>query len=363
MVRFIHTADWQMGMKLASLGEVGKAVREERFAAAQRVVQEASARGVDFILVAGDLFEDNAVDRAIVRRVTAILGEAPCPVLVIPGNHDPLVPGSLWEDRSWEAADNVVVFRERAPYILPGVTIYPCPLKGKQSDEDPTAWIEASGEGVQIGLAHGSVEGAPISEWDHPIPRDAARRSGLDYLALGHWHSFGTFGEEGGPVTAYSGTHEPTSFGERDSGNVLLVEIARRGEPAAITPIRTGGISWVLLDEKIDSGEDLARLLKTMRDLPNPSRTLVRVRLSGFMRPDDREALEEILTLAETNFLWGEGDFRGLVPAPGDDRWVQELPEGLLRKVGEGVQGSDESVEVRTQALLELYGLLSEVEL
>lgn len=361
MVRFLHTADWQMGMKLPSLGEVGKAVREERFAAARRVVQEASTRGVDFILVAGDLFEDNAVDRAIVQRVTAILAEAPCPALIIPGNHDPLVPGSVWEDRSWEAAGNVVVFKESSPYPMEGVTIYPCPVREKQSGDDPTAWIEASGEGVRIGLAHGSVEGAPIGEWDHPIPRDAARRSSLDYLALGHWHSFGTFREVDGPVMAYSGTHEPTSFGERDSGNVLLVEIPGRGEPPAVTPIHTGGISWVLLDEKIDSEEDLARILKTMKGLTHRDRTLVRVRLSGLMRPGDREVLEEILTLAESSFLWGEADFSGLAPAPGDDSWVAELPEGLLRKVGEGVQGSEELLEVRTQALLELYGLLSEV--
>ena len=357
MVRFLHTADWQIGMKLARIGDAGRRVREERFSAARRAVAAASERGADFILVAGDLFEDNAVDRALVRRVVDILGRASCPVFVIPGNHDPLVPGSVWEDRSWEAARNVVVFRESSPHELPGVTLYPCPLLAKRSDEDPTAWIEAEGgDRVRIGLAHGSVEGAPIDEWDNPIPRDAATRSGLDYLALGHWHSFALFGDR----TAYSGTHEQTSFGERDSGNVLIVEIDGPGSVPAISPVRTGGVSWVSMDERVDSREEIDSVRARIAGLPSPETTLLRVRLSGLMRPDDREALEEMERAAE-RFLWGEVDGSGLLPEPEDESWVDGLPDGLIRVVGERLRESVGAPETRARALMDLYSLLLEV--
>ena len=50
MVRFLHTADWQMGMRAAKLGEAGKRVRKERLTAGRRVIQTARENAVDFIL-------------------------------------------------------------------------------------------------------------------------------------------------------------------------------------------------------------------------------------------------------------------------------------------------------------------------
>ena len=38
-MKFLHTADWQIGMKAAHVGEAGARVREERLAAAKRVVE------------------------------------------------------------------------------------------------------------------------------------------------------------------------------------------------------------------------------------------------------------------------------------------------------------------------------------
>ncbi|GAB1487092.1 hypothetical protein MASR2M79_21450 [Aminivibrio sp.] len=127
MVRFLHTADWQMGMKAARFGEVGKRVREERLAAGRRVIEAARQREVDFILVAGDLFEDNAVDRTLVQQGADIPASASCIVFVLPGNHDPLVPGSVWEHRCWKAWSNVIILKENAPFAAPGCTLFPVP--------------------------------------------------------------------------------------------------------------------------------------------------------------------------------------------------------------------------------------------
>ena len=121
MIRFLHTADWQMGMRAAKFGEAGKRVREERLTAGRRVVQAARENGVDFVLVAGDVFEDNAVERALAQQVADILATAPCPIYVIPGNHDPLVPGSVWEHRSWQAAKNVVILKGNLQTAQTGV--------------------------------------------------------------------------------------------------------------------------------------------------------------------------------------------------------------------------------------------------
>jgi len=362
MVRFLHTADWQMGMKAGKLGDAGKRVREERLEAGRRVVQAARDNAADFILVAGDLFEDNAVERTLVQQVADILASAPCPVYVIPGNHDPSVPGSVWEHRSWDSAKNVVILMESAPFSAPGCILYPCPVKEKQSGQDPTAWISPEGcDTPRVGLAHGSVEGAPIGEWDHPIPRDAATRSGLDYLALGHWHSFGTFEDAAGaPRMAYSGTHEPTSFGERDSGKALLVEIAEAGAAPKLTPVGTGALEWVSFSERIHAPGDLTAVRKRVEDLPRPDSTLLQLSLSGLVVPSDQGELERIRELAGTRFLWAQADHSGLAPAPEDESWIEALPVGLLREVADRIRRGEADPGVKVRALLDLYALSGE---
>jgi len=103
MSRFLHTADWQIGMKASHVGEAGTRIRDERLAAATRVVKAAQDAGVDFILIAGDTFEDSGVDRVLVQKVADILAGFGGPVYLIPGNHDPLVPGSVWEHPAWKS--------------------------------------------------------------------------------------------------------------------------------------------------------------------------------------------------------------------------------------------------------------------
>jgi DNA repair exonuclease SbcCD nuclease subunit len=57
----------------------------------QRLTQEAK---LDFLLIAGDLFDDHAADREIARRAFNMLdGKSPVPILFLPGNHNPLLWG------------------------------------------------------------------------------------------------------------------------------------------------------------------------------------------------------------------------------------------------------------------------------
>lgn len=202
---------WQSGSLGALCGRGGsgrRGVRRIRGHAARRVVGAARDSGADFILVAGDTLEDSGVDRVLIQKVADIVGSFGGPVYVIPGNHDPLVPGSVWEHPAWRSGGNVRVLPEERPVEVPGGTLYPCPDRAKRSGKDPTAWIKPEGgQGIRIGLAHGTVEGVHQVEPDYPISRDAAERAGLDYLALGHWHSTATYaGPDGTTRTAFQGT-------------------------------------------------------------------------------------------------------------------------------------------------------------
>jgi hypothetical protein len=187
-MKFLHTADWQIGMRAAHVGAAGTRVREERLSAALRVIDAARDAGAEFVVVCGDTFEDNGVDRVLVQKVADILGEFGGPVYVIPGNHDPFMPGSVWEHPAWRSSDNVCVLREETLIEVSVGTLFPCPAREQHSGKDPTAWIPVGdSRGIRVGLAHGTVEGVYQEEPDYPIP--AMQRYGRGWttspLAIG----------------------------------------------------------------------------------------------------------------------------------------------------------------------------------
>ena len=364
-MRFLHTADWQMGMRAESVGKLAERVREERLAAAQRVVQAARDHNAGMLLLTGDVFEDNAVDRLLVRKVGEVLRRFPGPVYIIPGNHDPLSPGSVWEHSVWREAENITVFTQNEPLGLDTCVLFPCPLREKYSRKDPTAWINAHDAAKPaIGLAHGNVEGIPGGEPEYPIPRDAATRLGLDYLALGHWHSHARYDADDGVCRmAYAGTHETTKFGERDSGNAVLVEIAGRGSPPELTPVKTGRLDWRTIERTLDQPQSLEALVGELGQLAPPDTTMVRVILRGVLFPEDRHALVRLEELLASRFLFGSLDAGALIPAPDGEGWIESLPSGPFREAAvklraQAAQSADpEQRAIGTQALLQLFEL------
>jgi len=372
-MRFLHTADWQIGMKARHVGEAADRVREERLKSAQRVIDAARKNAVEFVLVAGDTFEDNGVDRVMVQKVADILGSADVPVFVIPGNHDPLMPGSVWEHPVWKSTGNVHVLRNREAVEVPDGLLYPCPVREKRSRTDPTAWIQArEAEAIQIGIAHGTVAGIHQEEPDNPIPRDAAARAGLDYLALGHWHSTVTYESPDGTVRmAYSGTHEPTRFGERDSGNVLLIDVPAAGERPVVTPFRTSSLDWRAIKVDLRGPGDLVQVRKQIESMENPGSILLELKIAGLLAADDRDELNRIREILESRFLWGCVDASQVRPSPEDESWVANLPAGILRQAGTrlqeladpnfaGERAEGATPEVAARALIELYAMLGE---
>ena len=373
-MKFLHTADWQLGMKATDVGGVGARLREERLLAASRVVETAQTHSAQFILVAGDTFEDNGVDRILVQKAADVLAASNIPVFIIPGNHDPFTPGSVWEHPAWKSAENVQVLYEKQPVEIPGGLLYPCPIWEKHSGKDPTAWIHAAeATGIKLGMAHGTVEGVQQGEMDYPIPRNAALRSGLDYLALGHWHSTAIYsGGDGVARMAYSGTHETTKFGERDSGNILIVDIPSTGAAPVITTVHTGGLTWRALEADIRDRGDLLRLREEIEDIENPSSVLIELCIRGLLSAEDRGEMVHIGEILSSRFLYSHVDDLHLHPSPEDESWVASLPPGVIREAGarlrelanpgfSGGRPDGASEEVASRALMELYALVRKV--
>jgi DNA repair exonuclease SbcCD nuclease subunit len=263
---------------------------------------------------------------------------------MIPGNHDPYTAGSVWEDKSWSEWPNLHVLTEPVPVRVPGGLLYPCPVVATDSRDDPTAWIAAEPDLISVGMAHGSVENGAYGELTHPISRNAAEAHGLDYLALGHYHSQISYEEPDGRVRmAYSGTHEPTRFDERSSGNVVIVEIASRGAPPQLKRVKTACLEWISRREHIEQQGHIGLLAGEFDRLPNPEHALVECELTGTLFGTDEEALSRLIEIVEGRFLFGRADVTRLVPDDAGPEWIERLPEGYLREAAQELLASGRS--------------------
>jgi len=306
MVRFIHTSDWQIGMKGSGLGESASKVREARIASGRNVLKLAKEQKVDFVLLCGDIFEHNMVSQEDVKRVISVFNEyQDIPIYLLPGNHDVLGAGCVYNREIFGRVGHLTILNSPNPVSIGDVTLHPCPVAHKRSKHDFSATIPDvhEVEGIHIGVAHGSVVGKlAVSMWegiDLPIYPACVERTGIDYLALGHWHGHSVFEDSQGlPRIAYSGTHEQTDYSENNAGFCLLVKIDGKGHTPKIEPLKTGQLSWAICKFEMkdySSLDELKKYLDSMRDID-----IVKLVLNGELPLELKGELDKLLDYQTT---------------------------------------------------------------
>lgn len=313
-IRFLHSADWQLGMTRRFLGADSQAVyTADRLAAVAALGDLASRYDAQFVVVAGDAFEDNAVPRSVVLRAVETLAQFPVPVLILPGNHDPLDVSSVFRCRDFVPAvegGSVIILDGPDPIeIVPGVEVVGVPWTSKRPDPSRLPALLASlepADGLRILVAHGgtdeiysglspSVEAIAVSTLESAI--DAGH---LDYVALGDRHSVTRVGA--GDRIWFSGTPETTDFDdvEMDSGHALLVELGQRtgdGGPGScnVTPLPTGRWAFHAVNAQIDTDADLDALAEQIDEAEDKPRTVLKLGLTGTVGVALRARIDDLL--------------------------------------------------------------------
>ncbi len=340
MTKFLLTADWQIGLKANFAGEKADGLREVRFETARRIIELAQAETVDFIVLAGDTFDSEWLADDQVKRTLTILGAAKMPVYVLPGNHDPLRAGSLWESTAWQTRpENIHFLDQEKPVQAPGCTLYPCPLRQKQSGSNPTIWIPKRTEidGIRIGVAHGALDnlGKPMN---FPIPPNSAEVRELDFLGLGDWHGLTIDAR-----LAYPGTPETCRFEESEPGYVLVVQIDK---PLAVPQMKAHSVA-TLVWNKIEGFADSAEAVSDLLPLPTDdvSNHCYRIRIEAITAEARLALAREIQALSERAF-W--------VNTPPIEVYVDEaieIPAGLISQI-DALLGENPSARAELRRIL-----------
>lgn len=301
VLKLLHTADWHLGLRFGQFdAEQQKKLTRARLEVVERLLGLAEQNQVDAVLCAGDLFDGPDPDEAWwggLRQALARRAAWTRPVFLLPGNHDPLTATSVYSpDHPFRRGlpDFVhVVDRDDFSYALgEHAVLYAVPCRSTAGQGDPTLLIPERAPGdrrLRVGLAHGQTFDIEGHQTNFPIARDAARRRGLDYLAIGDTHAFREV-EPGAPgPTVYPGAPEQTSFKEADAGFAALVFFRR--QPGARPLIRRERVArWTWRQVTCTTLDELRRLRAD--DLVH---TVLRLELALSVTLPEHEEVEAIL--------------------------------------------------------------------
>ncbi|ORA31999.1 metallophosphoesterase family protein [Mycobacterium aquaticum] len=335
-MRFLHTADWQLGMTRHFLN--GEA--QPRYSAARRDAVAglgalAARTGAEFVVVAGDVFEHNQLAPREISQSLEAMRAVGVPVYLLPGNHDPLDAASVYTSALFlaERPENVVVLdRAGVHEVRPGLQIIAAPWRSKAPTTDLTGDVLADlpADGVtRIVVGHGGVDVLDPDKDKPSLIRLAAveaalARGAVHYVALGDKHSRTEVGSTG--RVWYSGAPEVTNYDdiESDSGHVLLVDIDEEDpqRPVRVNSERVGRWRFVTLRRDVDSDREVADLDINLDQLGDKERTVVRLALTGSLTVTAKAALDACLDKYARLFaaltVWERHTDIAVLPADGE---------------------------------------------
>jgi DNA repair exonuclease SbcCD nuclease subunit len=367
-VKFLHTADWQIGKPFARFPEEAAVpLREQRIETVKKIAALAVQHSVDAVLVAGDVFEfETVAERTLHKTIHAMSGFSG-PWLMLPGNHDPAIDDGVWcQLKALDPPSNIVILDKAQTFPLENkaAVVLSAPLMRRHEPADVTEWFDSASSPpgcIRIGLAHGSVDNRLPERGDAPntISDARAQRARLDYLALGDWHGTLQIAER----TWYAGTHETDRFRANDSGNVLLVTIDSAGKPPLVQTIPVGHYRWRQLSVDVGGTGGVEQLGRALEQLPPPLETIVlQLSLRGSATLETRTVIDRLIARYAALLRYLDYRDEQLVTSAADSDLEELCTSGVLAETVRQLQQICQNAEQpeREQAQLALQILYAE---
>ncbi|UYM04745.1 metallophosphoesterase family protein [Solicola gregarius] len=304
-MRFIASADWQLGMAAAFLDDEARPrYTQARFDAITRIADLAEQRDAAFVVVAGDVFESNHLDRAVIARAFEALRRVPVPVYLLPGNHDPLDASSIYRSRQFRngCPSHVHVLESTAPVTVDGSDAeligVPWFTKRPLTDlvADALSGLEPT-DATRVLVGHGRTEALNRDRHDPTAVDEDALRSAVDdgritFAVLGDRHATYAVSD----AIWYPGTPEVTARREADPGNVLVVDLD--GSGPTTEKVSVGEWTFTEHAAEVTHDADIEALEAALDDRSGKHRTAIWLRLSGTLSVAQRARLDDVVERA-----------------------------------------------------------------
>jgi len=360
-VRFIHAADIHLDSPLTGLSAYADApvemLRTATRDAFTNLVTEAIDQEVDFMVIAGDLYDGTWKDHntgIYFCKEMGRLKKADIPVYVLFGNHD----AESEMTRQLQLPDNVFTFETRKPTTF-RLNHLKAALHGRSFKEAATTENLVTGypaplHGMfNIGVLHTALEGSTVHANYAPCSLGELHAKGYHYWALGHVHEHRIW--EGTSTIVFPGNLQGRHIRETGPHGAVLITADESGVQK-VERLLVDVLRWHNLEVKVADCNTLPEVVRAIgrglegivENSPATIPAAVRVTVTG-------------KTPAHGELFGLESQLRAevlaLAVAIGSDRlWIEKV------KVGTFPVDDGEAVRARADALADLQDLLVAAE-
>ena len=354
MAVFIHCADFHIDSPFSKERAAQRAQKRAALVSSFIDMTEYIKReGVRLCLICGDLFDCPEPSEGAFQTVLSAMRDTPsCRFFISPGNHDPYIPGGIWDITMPE---NVRVFKSAEPQSVEmpeeGVRICGFACLPSTSPADPTAHTVLPDDALlNIIMGHANTDTA--EDGVYTLRTADLAQTASDYIALGHIHA-----SRGGRTARgeyfYPGCVCGRDFGECGKKGVYLVNAEKGTVKKELLPSRAPVYYNERLDitdcsDFSDISDAIARLIS---DRGIDKEDCLRLTLCGAANSDMHIETELLAALCGTNaeitdLTTPTKDIAALERAPGlrgefvrtlmpqlgsDDADIRETAEEALR--------------------------------
>lgn len=273
---FIHTGDLHLDSPFRGMSdinnELSKKLVESTFKAYNKIIDTCIKRNVDFLLIAGDVYDSS--DKSISAQLRFIKGlkrlsDAGIQSYIVHGNHDPLNGWSAMLD--WPenvhimSGDEIetILFEKDGNVVasIIGTSYATAHIKTNLAQKYPK---NERNEAFTIGLLHCTVGSGTGHDPYAPCTMNDLKDLNYDYWALGHIHMPSVINENN-PAIVYSGNPQGRHVGELGPRGCYLVTVDSKNQHS-MEFIETDSIRWFIKDIPIEDMETEADLLQSIQE-------------------------------------------------------------------------------------------------
>lgn len=249
-VKFIHGADIHLDSPMVGLQtlpeNIFKQLQESTFKAFRNLIDAAILHEVDFVILAGDIFdnEDRSVRAQVfLRKQLERLEEKGIPAYIVHGNHDHL--GGNWNEIVYPS--NVHIFGETVEVkeivLNNNVVVHLHGFSYRERhvlERQVRNYQKKTGADYHIGILHGNMEGNSEHGNYAPFQLKELLEKEFDYWALGHIHKRSIVYKE--PFIVYAGNTQGRNKKETDEKGCFLVNLQKTNSELQF--IETSEVIW-----------------------------------------------------------------------------------------------------------------------
>ena len=303
-MKLIHCADLHLDSKMESImpTDLAKIRKVEILDTFRRMIDYAYINNINIIMISGDMFDSSKIQNKTKEYIIELISEHPdIDFIYLCGNHDEnnfiktleIVPSNIKTfNDSWTS------------YRYGNLVITGCELNNINNQVIYSS-LSLNNDDINIVMLHGQ-ESMYDSKMDADIINlKALENKNIDYLALGHIHSYKTKRLDTRGKYAYSGCLEGRGFDE--CGDKGFVEVVVENNKVSTSFIKFAKRTLHEVDVDISGKETLRTIEKAITDVIDPidPDDLVKVNLVGTYTTNTKKDMIRFNQLLENKFFFG----------------------------------------------------------